>query len=162
MLVHTSETVRFRYFVDLLMEHRRPVMLVGSAGSGKTILINDKLSGEILCNCTTLGISQTTLHFWIHFVTVLQLGCNRAMKASLDCIKNENSKDWITQKCYFILFYFISKKYVCTNEVFGAFWESECKRSILILKRRLSIFHETALQCMYVHIYTWLGKYRLL
>ena len=61
VLVHTSETVRFRYFVDLLMEHRRPVMLVGSAGSGKTILINDKLSGEIVPH--VLGISQTTLHF---------------------------------------------------------------------------------------------------
>ena len=51
VLVHTSETVRFRYFVDLLMEHRRPVMLVGSAGSGKTILINDKLSGELRNSC---------------------------------------------------------------------------------------------------------------
>ena len=46
MLVHTAETVRFRYFVDLLMEHRRPVMLVGSAGCGKTVLINDKLSSK--------------------------------------------------------------------------------------------------------------------
>ena len=46
MLVHTSETVRYRYFVDLLMEHRRPVMLVGNAGCGKTVLINDKLSSK--------------------------------------------------------------------------------------------------------------------
>ena len=46
ILVHTAETVRYRYFVDLLMEHRRPVMLVGSAGCGKTVLINDKLAGE--------------------------------------------------------------------------------------------------------------------
>jgi len=47
MLVHTSETMRFRYFIDLLMEHRRPVMLVGNAGCGKTVLINDKLSSEL-------------------------------------------------------------------------------------------------------------------
>ena len=46
MLVHTAETVRFRYFIDLLMENRRPVMLVGNAGCGKTVLINDKLSSK--------------------------------------------------------------------------------------------------------------------
>lgn len=46
MLVHTNETVRFRYFLDLLMENRRPVMLVSNAGCGKTVLINDKLGGE--------------------------------------------------------------------------------------------------------------------
>ena len=40
----TSETVCFRYFLDLLMANRRPVMLVGNAGSGKTVLINNKLS----------------------------------------------------------------------------------------------------------------------
>ena len=43
MLVHTVETTCFRYFIDLLMAHRRPVMLVGGAGCGKTVLINDKL-----------------------------------------------------------------------------------------------------------------------
>ncbi len=31
--------------MDLLVERRRPVMLVGNAGLGKTVLINDKLSG---------------------------------------------------------------------------------------------------------------------
>ena len=44
MLVNTTETVRFRYFLDLLMANRRPVMLVSNAGCGKTVLINDKLS----------------------------------------------------------------------------------------------------------------------
>lgn len=44
VLVHTSETTRYRYFVDLLMANRRPVMLVGNAGCGKTVLINDKLT----------------------------------------------------------------------------------------------------------------------
>ena len=43
VLVHTVETTCFRYFIDLLMAHRRPVMLVGGAGCGKTVLINDKL-----------------------------------------------------------------------------------------------------------------------
>lgn len=42
--MHTSETIRVRYFIDLLMETRRPVMLVGSAGVGKTVLVGDKFS----------------------------------------------------------------------------------------------------------------------
>ena len=43
-MVPTSETRRIRYFMDLLMEKRRPVMLVGNAGAGKTVLVQDKLS----------------------------------------------------------------------------------------------------------------------
>lgn len=43
VLVHNTETVRFKFFVDLLMAYQRPVMLVGNAGCGKTVLINDKL-----------------------------------------------------------------------------------------------------------------------
>ena len=38
-----SETVRIKFFVDLLVDARHPVMLVGAAGSGKTVLINEKL-----------------------------------------------------------------------------------------------------------------------
>lgn len=43
VLVHTSESIRIRYFLDLLMAKRHPVMLVGTAGSGKTVLVNEKL-----------------------------------------------------------------------------------------------------------------------
>ncbi|KAM9352911.1 dynein axonemal heavy chain 11 [Symphorus nematophorus] len=43
VLVHTAETVRLRYFVDLLLERRQPVMLVGNAGVGKTALVRNKL-----------------------------------------------------------------------------------------------------------------------
>ena len=39
-----SETVRIKYFLDLLVDLRQPVMLVGSAGCGKTILVNEKLA----------------------------------------------------------------------------------------------------------------------
>uniref|UniRef100_A0A8C3J4X5 Dynein axonemal heavy chain 17 n=1 Tax=Calidris pygmaea TaxID=425635 RepID=A0A8C3J4X5_9CHAR len=42
-LVHTAETIRLRYFMDLLMEKQRPVMLVGNAGTGKSVLMRDKL-----------------------------------------------------------------------------------------------------------------------
>jgi len=43
-LVNTSESIRVRFFLDLLMEQRHPVMLVGNAGVGKTVLVCDKLS----------------------------------------------------------------------------------------------------------------------
>ncbi|KAI8438867.1 hypothetical protein MSG28_011209 [Choristoneura fumiferana] len=45
VLVPTAETVRIRYFLDLLMKNKHPVMLVGSAGCGKTVLVNEKLQG---------------------------------------------------------------------------------------------------------------------
>uniref|UniRef100_A0A8B9IAP8 Dynein axonemal heavy chain 9 n=1 Tax=Anser brachyrhynchus TaxID=132585 RepID=A0A8B9IAP8_9AVES len=43
-LVPTTETVRLRYFMDRLLERQRPVMLVGNAGTGKSVLVGDKLS----------------------------------------------------------------------------------------------------------------------
>ncbi|GFN78401.1 dynein heavy chain 9, axonemal, partial [Plakobranchus ocellatus] len=43
-LVHTAETIRIKYFLDMLVEKRRPVMLVGNAGTGKTVLMQDKLN----------------------------------------------------------------------------------------------------------------------
>lgn len=43
-LVHTSETTRIRFFMDMLVKMKRPVMLIGNAGLGKTVIINDKLS----------------------------------------------------------------------------------------------------------------------
>ncbi|NWW79259.1 DYH17 protein, partial [Climacteris rufus] len=42
-VVHTTETIRLRYFLDLLMDMQRPVMLVGNAGTGKSVLMWDKL-----------------------------------------------------------------------------------------------------------------------
>ena len=43
VLVHTSESIRLRFFLDLLMEKKHPVMLVGIAGCGKTVIVNEKL-----------------------------------------------------------------------------------------------------------------------
>ncbi|XP_060795606.1 dynein axonemal heavy chain 9-like [Neoarius graeffei] len=42
-LVHTTETIRVNYFMDRLLEKRRPVMLVGNAGTGKSVLVSSKL-----------------------------------------------------------------------------------------------------------------------
>lgn len=44
VLVHTTESIRVKYFLDILMEKRRPVMLVGNAGCGKTVLVTEKLT----------------------------------------------------------------------------------------------------------------------
>lgn len=44
MMVHTSETVRLKFFIDLLMNKRHPVMLVGTSGCGKSALLNEKLN----------------------------------------------------------------------------------------------------------------------
>ena len=43
-MVHTAETTRLRFFLDSLMSKGRPVMLVGNAGTGKTVLAGDKFA----------------------------------------------------------------------------------------------------------------------
>ncbi|KAJ7405899.1 dynein axonemal heavy chain 9 [Willisornis vidua] len=43
-LVPTPETVRVRYLLDRLLARRCPVMLVGTAGTGKSVLVGDTLS----------------------------------------------------------------------------------------------------------------------
>ncbi|KAG8432457.1 hypothetical protein GDO86_016919 [Hymenochirus boettgeri] len=44
VLVHTAETIRLKYFLDLLLEKGKPIMLVGNAGVGKTIVVTDKVT----------------------------------------------------------------------------------------------------------------------
>lgn len=44
VLVPTVETVRIRYFLDVLADNGKPVLLVGNAGCGKTVLVQDKLN----------------------------------------------------------------------------------------------------------------------
>ncbi|KAG7466869.1 hypothetical protein MATL_G00146930 [Megalops atlanticus] len=44
VLVHSAESICLTYFVDLLLQKGKPVMLVGNAGVGKTILVSDKVS----------------------------------------------------------------------------------------------------------------------
>uniref|UniRef100_A0A8C5X999 Dynein axonemal heavy chain 17 n=2 Tax=Malurus TaxID=55806 RepID=A0A8C5X999_9PASS len=63
-VVHTTETIRLRYFLDLLMEKRQPVMLVGNAGTGKSVLMWDKLealgSEEFLVQSVPLNFYTTS------------------------------------------------------------------------------------------------------
>lgn len=44
VLVHSAETTCLAYFVELLLEKGKPVMLVGNAGVGKTVLVWDTIS----------------------------------------------------------------------------------------------------------------------
>ncbi|PNI58007.1 DNAH11 isoform 4 [Pan troglodytes] len=44
VLVHTTETARLRYFMELLLEKGKPLMLVGNAGVGKTVFLGDTLA----------------------------------------------------------------------------------------------------------------------
>ncbi|EHB17858.1 Dynein heavy chain 11, axonemal [Heterocephalus glaber] len=44
VLVHTSETTRLRYFIELLLEKGKPLMVVGNAGVGKTVFVDDILA----------------------------------------------------------------------------------------------------------------------
>ncbi|KAJ3090810.1 hypothetical protein HK102_002597 [Quaeritorhiza haematococci] len=43
VLVHTTETTRIRYLLDVLADNGKPVLLIGNAGCGKTVLMQDKL-----------------------------------------------------------------------------------------------------------------------
>ncbi|XP_023292211.2 dynein beta chain, ciliary [Lucilia cuprina] len=43
-LVHTSETTRLSYFMDVLIGDNYPTMLIGPPGSGKTIIMNLKMN----------------------------------------------------------------------------------------------------------------------
>ncbi|RKO98183.1 hypothetical protein CXG81DRAFT_17063 [Caulochytrium protostelioides] len=43
VMVHTSETIRIRYLLDVLADNGKPVLLIGNAGSGKTVLMQEKL-----------------------------------------------------------------------------------------------------------------------
>ena len=43
-LVYTAETIRVKYFLDMLVTLKKPIMLVGNAGTGKTVLMQDKLN----------------------------------------------------------------------------------------------------------------------
>ena len=42
--MYTAESIRIKFFIDLLMKNKKPIMLVGNAGVGKTMIIADKLA----------------------------------------------------------------------------------------------------------------------
>ena len=56
-LVNTHETTRLRYFMDLLVEKGQALMLVGSAGCGKTVLVKDKLASMSVDDWVKVNVS---------------------------------------------------------------------------------------------------------
>ncbi|CAH1116455.1 unnamed protein product [Phaedon cochleariae] len=54
-LVNTAETTRVRFFMDHLMNKKAPVMLVGPAGSGKTVMVAEKL-GKLSENYAVMNV----------------------------------------------------------------------------------------------------------
>ena len=76
--MHTAETIRVKYFIDLLVENKRPVMLVGNAGTGKTVLmqeVNNNLGDDYMVTnvpfnfYTTSEMLQVSVDsiFWFSF-----------------------------------------------------------------------------------------------
>ncbi|XP_055373637.1 dynein beta chain, ciliary [Condylostylus longicornis] len=63
-LVPTSETTRLRYFMDVLLEAKNPIMLIGPAGSGKTILMNYKLNALVDKDSTKWAVTNVPFNFY--------------------------------------------------------------------------------------------------
>lgn len=43
-LVSTAETARLFFFLDVFVQERVPIMLIGAAGSGKSVIMAEKLA----------------------------------------------------------------------------------------------------------------------
>ena len=56
MFVPTAETSSLRFFLDMMVDLRKPIMFVGGAGVGKTQLVKGKLS-TLSEDCISLSIS---------------------------------------------------------------------------------------------------------
>ena len=41
MIIPTTETVRQRYFLELFLDHDKPLLLVGPTGTGKSAITNN-------------------------------------------------------------------------------------------------------------------------
>ncbi|PAA56702.1 hypothetical protein BOX15_Mlig034196g2 [Macrostomum lignano] len=62
-LVHTAETVRVKYLLDLLLAKRYPVMLVGNAGTGKSVLMQEKLQ-ELVETTDNFTVANVPFNFY--------------------------------------------------------------------------------------------------
>ncbi|VVC32244.1 Hypothetical protein CINCED_3A002285 [Cinara cedri] len=60
-LVNTIETTRVRYFFDLLVDKQKAIMFVGAAGTGKSVIINEKLKS--LSN-DSYAVTSVPLNFY--------------------------------------------------------------------------------------------------
>ena len=117
-MVHTAETIRIRYFLDVLLERKIPVMLVGGAGTGKTVLINEKLS--------SLNEDYTVVNVPFNFYTTSEM-LQQALEKPLEKKAGKNYGPSGNKK----LVYFIDDMNM--PEVFASFRCSElCHFCIII------------------------------
>ena len=47
IIVPTMDTARYKFLMDILIRHNKPVMLVGPTGTGKSVYVKDKLMNEL-------------------------------------------------------------------------------------------------------------------
>lgn len=66
VFIHTTETVRIQYILNLLIKNGHHCMLVGGPGTGKTSIIKDvlqRLDSE-LCTCYFLSYCEVFLYYF--------------------------------------------------------------------------------------------------
>lgn len=95
VLVHTQETIRLRFFIDLLMEKKHPLMLVGPAGSGKTVIMNEKLQG--------LGENFAVCNIAFNFYTTSEM-LQKILEKQLEKKAGRNYGPPGKNFCYFLIF----------------------------------------------------------
>lgn len=67
-LVDIVETTRVRYFLDLLIDKKLAIMLVGGAGSGKSVIINEKIKS---LSTDLYAIANVQLNFYTTSGTII-------------------------------------------------------------------------------------------
>ena len=62
IFVPTMDTIRLRYLMDVLVKNGHPVMFVGSAGTGKTVVVNDYLHD--ICSDDVFNFSCINMNYY--------------------------------------------------------------------------------------------------
>ncbi|RYH32012.1 hypothetical protein EON65_01475, partial [archaeon] len=71
LMVPTAETVRFTYLMGLLVKNSRPVMFVGSAGTGKTVLVSDYLN-QLTSSEDSIKYATVNMNFYTDSLALQQ------------------------------------------------------------------------------------------
>lgn len=110
------ETTRVRYFLDLLIDKKKAIMLVGSAGTGKSVIINEKLkslpndlysiasvplnfyttSGTYLNNTNSISLNLIYTRLNVIFRIILMLTIIELYKLAIIITKYKNKTNYNT------------------------------------------------------------------
>lgn len=72
--MNTAETTRLRYFLDLLVDKKAAIMFVGGAGTGKSVIVNEKLKSlsNDLYAVTSVSLNfYTTSGIYLHYIHLI-------------------------------------------------------------------------------------------